>query len=157
MAKQKEPIGIDAAMKEVSKLIDAYQHYFWEEAAFNPDGMTDEDIDAIIQSEQDMGEMIASLITAYKVYNERKKIAEKSAKFCTKLTAKILKNIGETERETMDGKAKFYPSYQFQVNMEELPDEFKNYSHGSITSAIKDGKKVPGVEVQDGFWYVRVR
>ncbi len=88
--KERDPIGVQAALAEVSKLTAAYEKYFGDDVAFRPDDMTEEDIDAIIAAEEDLAKMIDPLILAYKTYQERKLIAEKKAKFCSVLIGRIM-------------------------------------------------------------------
>jgi len=154
--KGKEPIGPEAALKEVGKLLNAYDSFFWEEAAFNPDTMTDEDIESIIASEEDMGTMLNTLILAQKVYWSRKLRAEKNAKFCTKLMAKIMKTLDEKEWESSDGKAKFVPAWKFDADMAKLPEEFKMVCFAKVVAALNKNEKVKGVSNPEGYGYVRV-
>lgn len=154
--KERDPIGVQAALAEVSKLTAAYEQYFWEDASFNPADMTDADIDAIIAAEQDLGKMIDPLILAYKIYQERKSTAEKKAKFCTVLIGRIMTTMGIKEYEGTDWRTAYVPAYKWETDMEKLPEEFKMECRSAINAKLLAWEKVEGVKNPEWRWYARV-
>ena len=141
---------------DISKLIDAYDSYFGDDEIFDPNKLTDEQIDEIIDIESDMGKAVDSLIIAKKLHANRRQIAEKKEKLANKVIARILKRIWKQTRESEDGKAKFCKSHVFEVDMEKIAPEFISHNRSKINSALTKGESLDWVTVTDIRGYVRV-
>lgn len=137
------------------KLVDAYDKYFGD-TAVDADKLTDEQIDKILAVQSDMDQAMWALILAKKIYAERRLIAEKQETLCKTLMHRIMRRQDIREYECQDGKAKFIPAWQFYVDIEQLPEEYKQYSYSKINSAITKWEKIPWVTVQSWFPSIRI-
>lgn len=140
---------------DIAKLIEAYDTYFGDEP-MDLSKLTDEEIDDIIGLEADMWSALDSLIVAKKLYANRRHIAEKKEKLTTQLIARILKRLWKQSRESEDGKAKFCPSFKFDIDMQALPEEYISSNRSKINWALARGESIQGVTVTDSHWYIRV-
>lgn len=139
----------------ITNLIEAYDTYFGDEP-LDPSKLTDEQIDEIIGLETDMWKALDSLIVWKKLYANRRTIFEKKEKVATKMIARLLKRMGKQSRENEDGKAKFYVSHKFDVDLTKLSEDYLTSNWAKINWALGKGETIKGVTVTDTYWYIRV-
>jgi hypothetical protein len=58
------------------------------------------------------------------MYANRRIIFEKKEKVATKMIARLLKRMGKQSRENEDGRAKFYVSHKFDVDLKLLSQDY---------------------------------
>lgn len=136
------------------KLVEAYDKYFGD-TAVDADKLTDEQIDEILAVQSDMDQAMWALILAKKIYAERRLIAEKNEALCKTIMHRIMRRQDVKEYECQDGKAKFVPAWQFEVDMVALPEDYKMHSYGKINAAITKWEKIQWVTVLA--WHPSIR
>lgn len=145
---------------DVQALLQAYDSYFDEETGvIDPSTLTDEQIDAFLGVESELGKTGDALIVAHKTIKNRIKNLEKKADLLQILLKRIMSRLNMKDRESDDGKAKLTPSHRFDVELTLLPEEYQQhwYKRAAVNKAISDWRKIPGVTVVDSYSSIRIR
>ena len=108
-------------------------------------------VDDILWDEETMLALLPEVLLLKKIETERRLKATKGEKKCDKIVYRIMERLWKENFESEDGKVKRSVKYKFDVNKEELPEEYKTYSFAKIHSAISKKQTIPWVTGEA--WY----
>ena len=109
--------------------------------------ITDEAIDSILWTEEELLQAIDALVLYNRINAERRLRAEKEEDKSKKMVNRIMKKLWLDSYSSEDGSIKKKVSWQFQSDLEKLPESFKMASWQAINSVVSKWGEIPWVHV----------
>ena len=134
---------------DYKNILEKYDQFFWEE--FDIDNATEEQIEEIIASEEELWKWLDSLILAYKINNTRKKKFEKREKLLKTLISWFMRRLEIEKYENDDSKISTMYYFKYETDQEKIPSEYLQISSSKIQSALRKWEKIEGIIPTDKY------
>lgn len=130
-------------------ILEKYDSFFGDE--YDLEDLSEEQIEEIIETENDLGKWLDSLLLAYKINSARKKKFEKIEKKLKTLISWFMRRLEMDKYESDDAKVSTTFYFKYESDVSKIPAEYMMLSWSRIQSALRKGIDVDGVIPTDKY------
>lgn len=124
-------------------ILKKYDSFFGDE--YDLENLSEEQIEEIIETENDLGKWLDSLLLSYKINSGRKKKYEKIEKTLKTLISWFMRRMEMDKYENDDAKVSTTFYFKYESDVSKVPTEYMMISWSRIQSALRKWLSVDGI------------